>query len=430
MGKADLWTRLLSAVLALCWIIFLIIATGVTQDPWYLLGVGILGLAYNVFAAGRHCSSDVHGIPLRTRITYGLKRKNRFRKRAKTTKPRNEQVLCEALRPKVMDILKVVELHHHGVGAALRPEFFDNAALSEDKSQWWVAAAAHAEAPRLAVAMLEEANNLAMKMRTAADEADEADEAGVANIATRVGDAQALINDATQSAKTARYAANEAMIAARKVADQMENWNMQYPQILCLIEHATRTWQAAEIARDLETRSLAVQAAGVALTEAQQVEADLQEEASFRRKRATEHGSKGANPGNLPRARARNEVQVKLEANAERFEKFLKGARTAAAQANRAKKAADAAKHAEEARFLGEGIIYTEIIGLANGHGNIKVLAEKARRAAGEAITRTRKAEQITAPSAPTIDWMNLPNGLFRSGCPGCGASTDGSETA
>lgn len=56
------WTRLTTAILAACWIILLIIVSGLRYDSWYLLGVGFLGMIQNGYVAASPRTPAARGL--------------------------------------------------------------------------------------------------------------------------------------------------------------------------------------------------------------------------------------------------------------------------------------------------------------------------------------------------------------------------------
>ncbi|RYO97442.1 hypothetical protein DL765_011186 [Monosporascus sp. GIB2] len=137
--KADDWTRLKSVILAVAWIWYLIMAGGLKENTWFLLAVGMLGMVQNVYAAGRHQQSKVHGIPLELGNTYGLRKLNQHAKiPGLATRRKKEDVYKRTLPRKTMLVLMDVEIDYPKVGQALVPEFFPNKATWRDwEKEWW-----------------------------------------------------------------------------------------------------------------------------------------------------------------------------------------------------------------------------------------------------------------------------------------------------
>ena len=103
-------TRFFAAILAVAWLVLLITVAGFKIDSWYLLGIGLVGMAQNVVAAGATRSMSAHGIPLEfiEKIQY----------------------------EKVMKTLQELEDKYPSVGASLLPVFFPGK-LREDEQKWW-----------------------------------------------------------------------------------------------------------------------------------------------------------------------------------------------------------------------------------------------------------------------------------------------------
>ncbi|KAK0189969.1 hypothetical protein F5146DRAFT_1053382 [Armillaria mellea] len=109
--RPALWvTQLACLTLAALWIIFLIDATALKEDTWYLLGVGGLGMVQNVLVAGAERPCSTSGIHLE----------------------RIEEIQQE----KIMDALMDLEEGYVKVGKALVTEFFPKE-LREAEKQWW-----------------------------------------------------------------------------------------------------------------------------------------------------------------------------------------------------------------------------------------------------------------------------------------------------
>lgn len=85
-------------ILSALWIVLLISATGLTENTWYLLAIGVLGILQNMFAASAARRPANLGIPLKFRQVFGEK--------------------------KVMETLYAVERNYRGIGRSLRHEFF------------------------------------------------------------------------------------------------------------------------------------------------------------------------------------------------------------------------------------------------------------------------------------------------------------------
>jgi hypothetical protein len=103
-------TRIFAAILATAWLVLLITVAGYKIDSWYLLGIGLVGMAQNVVAAGAPRSMSAHGIPLEYIETIQYE--------------------------KVMKTLQELEDKYPSVGASLLPVFFPGK-LREDEQKWW-----------------------------------------------------------------------------------------------------------------------------------------------------------------------------------------------------------------------------------------------------------------------------------------------------
>ena len=100
----------LAIALAALWVALLITATSVKNHSWHLVGIGLLGMLGNVYAAGAERSPKGHGLLLSIETTI------------------------ENIR--VMDALKEVEKQHAGVGSSLLATFFPQG-LSINEREWW-----------------------------------------------------------------------------------------------------------------------------------------------------------------------------------------------------------------------------------------------------------------------------------------------------
>ncbi|KAF5856654.1 hypothetical protein ETB97_007043 [Aspergillus alliaceus] len=115
-------TRAISIVLAALWVGFLVTVGGIDTNTWYLLGIGALGMAHNVFVAGWHRAPEAHGIPLQR--AQGIK--NEFGRRQKGAKN----------RPRVMDVLFDLEDAIPEAGFALRDLFFTGTLRPNEIEKW------------------------------------------------------------------------------------------------------------------------------------------------------------------------------------------------------------------------------------------------------------------------------------------------------
>lgn len=146
--NADAWTRTKLVILAVIWIAFLIAAAGLSDDTWYLLIVGIIGMAQNVWVAGRHQHSAAHGLPVQLGYTYGRRKRGKIAS-GLTIRFSGRPVFNSSGRGKAMTILMDVERARRGVGLALLPEFFPNAIQSKEEKEWWGKAEKHLENPEV-----------------------------------------------------------------------------------------------------------------------------------------------------------------------------------------------------------------------------------------------------------------------------------------
>lgn len=111
---ADMWTttatRAAVIVLTILWIFFLITASALKRDTWYLLAVGGIGMLHNIIAAGACRTPEQFGIPLDF-----------------------QRVIC---RPKVMETLLEVESKYRGVGKSMLGIFFPGKLRSHEEKLW------------------------------------------------------------------------------------------------------------------------------------------------------------------------------------------------------------------------------------------------------------------------------------------------------
>ena len=101
-------------LLAVLWILLLIMVGGMKQDTWFLLGVGIIGMAHNIVVAGFKRHPKAHGIPVKEdeTIKYSTVDKER-----------------------VFLAIKAAEEKSPGVGLSLIPIFFPSS-LRPDEETW------------------------------------------------------------------------------------------------------------------------------------------------------------------------------------------------------------------------------------------------------------------------------------------------------
>ncbi|KAG5977420.1 hypothetical protein E4U55_006821 [Claviceps digitariae] len=113
LGDADLpsrWTRASTCILAVAWIMLLVAAAGIKEHTWFLLGVGGLGMAENLFEAGMRRLPESYGIPLLFR-----------------------EVIAQT---SVMHTLYEVEDKYPRLGWSMLPTFFPGM-LREDEMKRW-----------------------------------------------------------------------------------------------------------------------------------------------------------------------------------------------------------------------------------------------------------------------------------------------------
>ena len=109
--------RALFASLALLWVTLLICSSGMTDDTWYLLGVGGLGMIHNIIVAGYGRKTEGHGIPLRYNVLQ-------------------PHVLSKSKGTGVMSALEAAEIACPGIGLNLLPVFFPGELRSSERT-WW-----------------------------------------------------------------------------------------------------------------------------------------------------------------------------------------------------------------------------------------------------------------------------------------------------
>ncbi|KAJ3003892.1 hypothetical protein NUW54_g5076 [Trametes sanguinea] len=103
-------TSVMSVILCILWIVLLLTVEGLDGDAWYLLAVGGLGMAQNIFAAGTKRDAGAFGLHLREED--GMK------------------------EPTAMKTLQKAEEKETSVGQALLKVFFP-IELREDEKRYW-----------------------------------------------------------------------------------------------------------------------------------------------------------------------------------------------------------------------------------------------------------------------------------------------------
>ncbi|KAF7558116.1 hypothetical protein G7Z17_g199 [Cylindrodendrum hubeiense] len=97
--------------LAALWILLLITAAGITENSWFLLAIGSVGIVQNIFVAGKMRYPAAYGIPL---------------------------TLVEVIgSPKVMDTLVEVEKKYPYAGANMIDTFFPGGKLRDHEKTTW-----------------------------------------------------------------------------------------------------------------------------------------------------------------------------------------------------------------------------------------------------------------------------------------------------
>ncbi|OTB08093.1 hypothetical protein M426DRAFT_317197 [Hypoxylon sp. CI-4A] len=121
-SRPTFFTRLALAVLAFLWIILLVTVSGLEENTWYLMGIGLLGSIQNLYAAGASRSLNALGIHV---------------------KPH------EPIRgPRVASVLEEVEKKYPMVGTSLVPVFFPGTLRAKgDNLEFWQKALRSRSAP-------------------------------------------------------------------------------------------------------------------------------------------------------------------------------------------------------------------------------------------------------------------------------------------
>ncbi len=108
--RVSSYHRVLTALLAILWIMFLITMAGLREDTWYLLAVGCIGMVQNIIVAGVARDPKVFGIHLKR--------------------------VGEVKGNKVMHVLMRTEDNYPRVGASLVPVFFPGRLRESEQSFW------------------------------------------------------------------------------------------------------------------------------------------------------------------------------------------------------------------------------------------------------------------------------------------------------
>ncbi|KAF5699217.1 hypothetical protein FMUND_14859 [Fusarium mundagurra] len=107
---ADRETRLAVVALGFLWILLLITASGITQNTWFLLAVGGMGILQNMYVAGTSRPPEAFGVPLEFVEVMG--------------------------KPKVMDTLFEVEECYPRLGKSMLPIFFTGELRENEQEKW------------------------------------------------------------------------------------------------------------------------------------------------------------------------------------------------------------------------------------------------------------------------------------------------------
>lgn len=103
-------------ILAILWVLLLMIVGGTEQDTWFLLGVGVIGMAHNVVVAGFKRHPKAHGLPV---------------------KNDEDMQNCTIDEDTVFPAIQLAETKCPGVGLSLIPFFFPDG-LRQDQETWRV----------------------------------------------------------------------------------------------------------------------------------------------------------------------------------------------------------------------------------------------------------------------------------------------------
>lgn len=103
-------TSLIVIALGVLWILLLISASGITQNTWFLLAVGGMGILHNMYVAGISRPPEAFGVPLEFVEVMGM--------------------------PKVMDTLFDVEDRYPRLGKSILPTFFPGTLNENEQKRW------------------------------------------------------------------------------------------------------------------------------------------------------------------------------------------------------------------------------------------------------------------------------------------------------
>ncbi|CAI7617700.1 uncharacterized protein N7487_007237 [Penicillium crustosum] len=103
-------TRIILLILSTLWVLFLIAASGLKTNTWFLLGIGAIGIVQNVFVAGWNRRPENFGIPLDFIDVFG--------------------------QTKVMETLQDVEKSYQYLGQSMLQEFFSRKLRPDEEEEW------------------------------------------------------------------------------------------------------------------------------------------------------------------------------------------------------------------------------------------------------------------------------------------------------
>ncbi|PMD51523.1 uncharacterized protein K444DRAFT_669303 [Hyaloscypha bicolor E] len=123
IDRANLPTRGLICLLALAWAVLLLAVAGLTDDTWFLLLVGLMGMGNNIYISSRDCTPIEHGIPIEKFQLDGEPNPIGLRR-------------PEDARPGVMENLFKIEKKYPGAGQSLLKLFFPDRLTDAEKDKW------------------------------------------------------------------------------------------------------------------------------------------------------------------------------------------------------------------------------------------------------------------------------------------------------
>jgi hypothetical protein len=110
--------KLIRFTIGVLWILLLITSTAIRTKTWYLVAVGFVGMAQNLFLGAVVRQPDALGLPLRI---------------AESTDDPGSEIISEW---KVMWTLMRLELKYEGFGKTLLLKFFPGI-LRKEQTDWW-----------------------------------------------------------------------------------------------------------------------------------------------------------------------------------------------------------------------------------------------------------------------------------------------------